>query len=69
MKCSDCKFVNEYAPRRLECRRYPPRLIWVGGDASEIDSSSDYPSVASESWCGEFVQVTENQNSRVLGDE
>jgi len=45
MKCADCKFFNS---TQTECRRYAPQ-------PSDNDTTAQWPTVASDDWCGEFV--------------
>lgn len=51
MSCSACKFFNA---SQTECRRYAP-------SPTEIDKQAQWPTVASEDWCGEFVALGEER--------
>jgi len=45
MECASCKFFNM---SQNECRRYAPT-------PSENDTKAQWPNVAAQDWCGEFV--------------
>ena len=45
MQCSNCKFFNS---SQSECRRYAP-------SPSETDMTAQWPNVAAQDWCGEFI--------------
>lgn len=51
MSCSNCKFFNA---TQSECRRYAP-------SPAETDMKAQWPNVASEDWCGEFVALANEQ--------
>jgi len=51
MTCSNCKFFNV---AQTECRRYAP-------SPAETDMKAQWPTVASEDWCGEFVALGEDR--------
>ncbi len=45
MQCSQCKFFQS---QQTECRRYAP-------SPQEGDTKAQWPNVAQDDWCGEFV--------------
>ncbi len=51
MSCSTCNFFNA---SQSECRRYAP-------SRTEADMKAQWPTVASEDWCGEFVALSEER--------
>ena len=55
-KCGNCKYFK----KNNECRRYPPYALLASisdnrrNDAKDISNVMAFPSVNTDSWCGEF---------------
>lgn len=57
-RCADCRFWEKAGGLRLglsrretgACRRFPPQRMYT-----EDGIASDFPTVASDAWCGEFA--------------
>lgn len=59
--CPNCFYVQEFAPKRFQCRRYPPQPMFMGYLPPVIEGQSPqpiinalYPGMAVTSTCGEF---------------
>lgn len=60
--CSGCVFSLESdpnpadlrAPRNLLCRRLPPTVLALGMSQQGLATSSQFPTVKPDGWCGEW---------------
>lgn len=51
--CANCKF-SKGGEWPLACCRYPPQPRTYTDSENEVSSYVDFPSVWSDSWCGEW---------------
>ena len=63
-KCDTCKFFQYPTDMEGRCHRFPPQFIkefekWKGGSDTKKIHAFDFPRVAKESWCGEWIYKTE----------
>lgn len=57
--CATCRFYRRAGEEKFgACRRYPP--VHTGQDMNE-EQTFEFPWVAEQCWCGEYVPVTAGQ--------
>ena len=54
MKCSECRFWDEFSPGlHGVCRRFPPSV-----HGPELDTRVEWPLTHRKEWCGEWKSAT-----------
>ena len=56
VECGTCQYaeptIGTDEQPFLECRRYPPTVMWVDRDGEPLRT---WPSVSGDDWCGEWT--------------